>query len=103
MTLLADLLISTTLITLQPSQEPSAIAEVVMVNEMSNGSSDDGRYSLSIEGLTVDLVFTWDAGPFGADRVQVEPPRGIVCEPRDCILTVGEGHTAKVVLYWVLG
>ena len=103
MNLLADLLISTTLLTLQPSQEPGAAAEVVMHNELTNGPQDDGAYSMTLDGQSFGVRFEWDAGAYGADRVVIIPPRGMTCEPFTCDMMVPEGQTAKVVLFWVLG
>lgn len=99
---LSSIILSGTEIILQPSQEPGAIAEVIMDNKPMNGASDDGRYPLEIDGLAVWLVFTWDAGEGGQDRIQVDPPRGVLCVPVDCILTLQEGSRGKVLLYtWV--
>ena len=99
--LLIDL--SGTLITLEPSTDPAAVADVVMENNMVNGPQDEMGFVLEMDGLLVEGVFDWDAGIAGEDRVVVTPPLGMFCKPDDCTLTVIEGTTGRLRLYEYLG
>ena len=105
--LVADLLISGTVVTLRDTTEPGAIAEVVLQNWQANGPDDDGSYSLSgvIAGgraLDVGVVFTWDSGVDGADRITVIPPDGVACRPASCVLELPEGQEGRLFLFdWV--
>lgn len=99
--LLANL--SGTLITLQPSTDPAAVADVVMENRMVNGPQDEVSFVLEMDGLPVEGRFDWDAGMAGEDRVIVTPPLGMFCKPDDCTLTVIEGTTGRLRLYEYLG
>jgi hypothetical protein len=87
--LLLDL--SGTIITLQPSPDPAAVAEVVMDNVDLNDSRDNGTYPLSMPGLTVEVEFIWQHDASGDDAVVVLPPDGITCLPVDCTAVVPEG------------
>ena len=90
--------ISGTPVTLQPSTEPGAVAEVVMENISMNGPEDDGEYTLNLGEISVIAVFLWEADPVtGADRITVIAP-GYICEPRNCEMTVTEGGTGRVLL-----
>jgi hypothetical protein len=95
--LLLDL--SGTIITLQPSPDPGAVAEVVMENVELNDSMDNGTYPLAMPGLAVDVEFKWQADAYGSDAVIVTPPDGFVCIPENCTATVPEGMRGGVTLY----
>jgi hypothetical protein len=90
--------ISGTTVTMEPSQEPGAIAVVTMINVSLNGADDNGTYSLAMPGLLVDVIFTWDDGIWGEDSLTVIPPDGIVCRPSSCRMTVPEGLIGRVLL-----
>lgn len=85
-------------VTLEPSVDPAAFADVVFVNDMSNGESDTGDYILSQDGLQIGVAFTWDANFIGADRIVVTPPLGMTCQPVTCSVTVIEGMIGRVTL-----
>ena len=95
--LLLDL--SGTIITLQPSPAPSAVAEVVMENVDANHSGHNGFYPLSMPGLTVEVEFIWQYTGGGDDAVVVTPPDGFVCIPEDCTAVVPEGQRGGVTLF----
>lgn len=95
--------LSGTLITLEPSTDPAAVADVVMENNMVNGPQDEVGFVLEMEGLLVEGRFHWDAGSLGEDRVIVTPPMGMFCDPEDCALTVIEGTTGRLRLYDFVG
>jgi hypothetical protein len=89
-----------TTITLEPSSVPGEMAVVTLDNRLVNDGRDTGTYFLSIEGLTVEIDFTWDSDPLlGSDRIVVYPPDGIICLPEDCGVTVVEGFTGTVTLF----
>ena len=89
--------ISSTTVTIEPAEAP-AVARVTMHNRITNGPADSGVYSLAMDGLVVEVAFTWDAGPQGEDRVTVTPPAGYLCQPSDCAMTVAEGDSGVVLL-----
>ena len=92
------LTISGSSVTLEPSVDPAAFADVVFVNDLSNGASDTGDYILSQDGLTIGVAFTWDANFIGADQIIVTPPLGMTCQPVTCSVTVIEGMIGRVTL-----
>lgn len=93
-----------TTVTLAPSTEPGILATVTMDNRLVNQGRDDGSYTLSIDGLTVEAVFLWDADPvLGSDRITIIPPAGVTCNPEDCSVTVPEGQAGTITLYDYLG
>lgn len=93
--------ISGTHVTLGPTDHPRAVAEVVMRNSLTNGPHDNGTHAMAWDGLTVWVRFDWDAGHFGADRLTVTPPDGMICEPMDCAMTVDEmGQGVVYILEW---
>lgn len=91
--------LSGTVISLQPTTQPGAIAEVVMDNVYVNGVQDNGTSTLTMDGLSVAVTFEWDAGEGGSDAITVTPPDGIVCVPADCILIVPEEQSGALYLY----
>lgn len=89
-----------TTVTLEPSPVPGQLAIVTLQNQLVNGGTDNGTYTLTMDGLTVEIVFKWDEIPtLGADRITVIPPDGVTCIPEDCGVTVLEGLTGQVVLF----
>jgi hypothetical protein len=82
-----------TTVTLQPSDAPGAVAEVVMHNQAVNGLEDDGTYTLT-GAITVDVQFTWGSA---GDTITVTPPLGFIAFPET--ITVQEGATGVVVIY----
>lgn len=95
--------ISGSTVTLEPSADPAAFADVVFVNDLSNGPTDTGTYTLVQDGITVGVAFTWDANFIGMDQVVITPPLGITCLPVECMVTVIEGQTGRVTLFWYQG
>lgn len=94
--------ISGTIITLQHTTEPGAIAEVVMHNHINNSPLDNSRHELTLDGLTIDLRFEWNRSG-DDDAVIVTPPDGVLCIPADCVLMLPEGQGGKLILYEWLG
>lgn len=95
--------ISGSTVTLEPSADPDAFADVVMHNAPHNGPKDTGAYTLSQDGLAIGLSFVWDASFVGADQITVTPPTGMTCKPSDCTATVIEGQTGRVTLFQFVG
>jgi hypothetical protein len=94
--------LSGTVITLQPTDAPGAVAEVQMYNHAANGPDDNSSHTLTLDGLDVEVKFTWDAGGDQPDALVVTPPDGVLCDPADCTLILDEGATGRVVLFeWV--
>lgn len=101
--LTALLEISGTLITAEPATDPSDIAEVWINNQSMNTEKDNGIYPMPVEGLTVEVEFTWNAGKFGADRITLIPPLGVVCEPTNCTILILEGFEGMILLKYYAG
>lgn len=95
--------ISGSTVTLEPSADPAAFADVVMHNAPQNGPEDTGAYTLSQDGLIVGVWFVWDASFIGQDQITVTPPTGMTCKPSDCTATVIEGQTGRVTLFEFVG
>lgn len=87
-----------TIITLQPTEYPGAIAEIVMENVLVNGPQHEMTYQMNMGDIEVWVSFDWDRGS-EADAILVSPPDGILCVPSDCILTVPEEQTGVLYLY----
>ena len=96
-TLASILDLSGTVITLQPSAAPGAVAEVVIENINMNGPGDDGSYALDMGALSVGVAFKWDAVGT-SDRLTVTPPDGLICIPADCAVVVEEGKVGRVLI-----
>ena len=92
------LTISGSTVTLEPSADPAAFADVVFVNDLSNGPTDTGNYTLSQDGMTVGVRSTVYANFVGADQITVTPPLGMNCLPANCTVTVIEGQVGRVTL-----
>lgn len=95
--------ISGSKVTMEPPADPSAFADVVFYNDLSNGPTDTGAYILQDFGVVIGIKFTWDASFIGADQIIVTPPMGMTCIPVDCTVTVIEGQTGRVALFEFVG
>jgi hypothetical protein len=85
-----------TTITLQDTDHPEAVAEVVFRNEPVNGAHHNGDYTLRHGDLTVIVTFTWDMAG-NDDGIEVQPPSGFMAVPP--ILAVPEGATGTVLIF----
>jgi hypothetical protein len=82
-----------------PSRRPGALADVTFDNVPVNNQLDTGQTRRLVgQGLTVSVQFTYNADRFGADRVTLTPPDGVMCWP-SCEMTVMEGMAQTVTLY----
>ena len=87
-------------VTISPSDNPGEWAVVVFENRLVNDGSDNGEYALTYDGVSVPVIFTWEADPLlGSDRIEVIPPDGIICQPEDCGATVQEGAVGQIILF----
>ncbi len=94
--------ISGSTVTLQATDAPGAVAEVVFNNLSVNGSKDNGDYTLNLGDIVVSVTFVWESNVLtGADRITVSAP-GYTCEPVTCSAEVLEGQAGRVlILEWV--
>ena len=93
--------ISGTMVSLEPADAP-AVAVVTMHNVDLNGPMDNGSHWLTMPGMTVEIIFTWQADIWGQDSITVIPPDGMRCDPVNCTTTVMEGLTGHVwLLEWI--
>ena len=87
-----------TTITLRPSTEPGALAEVHFDNRNVNGPTDSGEYSLTMDGLALLFRFDWNADG-NDDAITVQPPEGVTCKPTSCVLSLPEDTEGTIWLY----
>lgn len=90
--------ISGTTITALPSTDPTVIAEVEIKNVASNTEKDNGVYPMAFEEIVFEVEFAYNDGEFGADRITINPPLGIICEPADCSALVLESFEGVILL-----
>ena len=95
--------ISGSTVTVQPTDEPGAVAEVVFDNQLHNSWADDGDYVAAMPGLSVGVRFAWEVNPFGSDAVTITPPDGLICDPASCRIEAMEGFTGRLILRDFLG
>lgn len=87
--------ISGSLLTLQATEAPGAVAEVELRNVPHNGSRDDGDYTVTLGPITAIVTFVWN--PHGSDdQITVYAP-GLLAIPET--LDVPEGTVGIVLLY----
>lgn len=92
-----------TTVTIQPTTEPGAIAEIIFRNISVNSPADEGTQEIDLNGLTVAVTFGWNIIA-DQDQIIVTPPDGVICEPRSCELTIPEDDTGTLYLKeWVGG
>lgn len=86
--------ISGSLVTLQPTDHPGAVAEIEFENNAVNGPADNSTFTLTLNEMEVRVEYTWNAEGGQNDRITVEPPEGFVAVPRTLDVTE---HTTGVV------
>lgn len=84
-------------ITVQATDAPGALAEVIFDNQDRNGPQDEGEHPLSGAGLTLSVLFDWDAHG-SSDRITLTPPEGVICLP-ECTLDLPERSVGSIMLY----
>lgn len=86
-------------ITLQPTEVPGAVAEVVFDNKTVH-SDEEARFDLTLDDLTVTVIALVGRG-LTPDRMTVIPPDGYIAEPPE--IDVAEDDLGRVVIYPYLG
>jgi len=86
-----------TYVTLRPSEDINAVADVVFQNEAVNFEKDNQTFTLRDNGVEVSVTYTYGLG-MTPDRIDVEPPEGLVCAPA-CSIDVREGGEDVIRLY----
>jgi hypothetical protein len=92
-----DLYMGATVVRIQPTEEPGAVAEIRYDNAEINSPGDVGSYSVTLDGITVQLEFGFNTAPGGQDSITVTPPPGFIAIPET--LTLPEGGSGVVYLY----
>ena len=90
---------TSTIVTLRPTTEPEAVAEIEFQNRAVNGRDDNSDYPLSDNGIDVIFRFRWNVGGGDADAIMVDPGPGRSCSPADCMLVVDEGSENILYIY----
>lgn len=86
-------------ITIRPTTAPGAVAEVIFANRTVH-SDDDLTFSLTLDGLTVEVYAQVGRG-LTPDRITVEAPPGFIAVPPE--LDVAEEKDGVILLYRYLG
>jgi hypothetical protein len=82
-------------VTIQPTAQPGAVAEVHIHDAYVNRQGDNGPYFVSWNGMTVMIEFTYNAA--GADHFVIVPPAGFMAVPPE--ISIPE-HEAEVILIY---
>ena len=90
--------ISGTIVDLRDTERPGALAEINMRNNLTNNAQDNGTFTLTHDGLTVEIEFVWDGADDGFDVIIVTPPEGVVCVPH-CRMEVKETYSDTLWLF----
>jgi hypothetical protein len=92
-----QLYLGATVVRLDATEAPGAVAEVLFHNAEVNQPHDAGGYAVTREGLTVDLRFEFNVDGGGADRIVILPPDGYIAIPDT--LTLPEGQRGRALIY----
>ncbi len=83
-------------VTLQPTSQPGAVAEVVFANQNIHTMLAE-EIELTMDGLTVRVLFERDVDYEASDRFTVTPPPGFIAIPDSLI--VPENGAGVIHLY----
>lgn len=83
-------------VTIQPTKQPGAVAEVVFANQNIHTLLSQ-TIELTLDGLTVTVLFERDVDYEASDRFTVTPPPGYLAIPES--LVVPENGAGVVVIY----
>jgi hypothetical protein len=86
-----------TTVRIQETEAPGAIAEIIYHNVEVNAPEDAGGYTVSFNGITVQIEYSVNVDLLGADSITVIPPAGIIAIPDS--LTLQEGYDGTILLY----
>ena len=91
---------SGSLVRLEPTDAPGAVAQIVIDNRPCNGPADNVTHPLTLGSVDVSVTFTWDA--VGAsDAVSVEAGPGLIAVPIE--LAVPEHEQGTILIYPLQG
>jgi hypothetical protein len=90
--------LSGTTIRIAPPTTQGAIAQVEFWNSPVNQAHHNGNYTVTGQGITLDVQFIWDHS-WTSDTIIVTPPDGVICDPHDCTLTLEESTGGTIWLY----
>jgi hypothetical protein len=76
-------------VTIQPTAQPGAVAEVVFLNTEVHGQFAYA-FDLTLDGITVSVAMEINAQGGAADRMTVTPPAGFIAVP-DSVLVPENG------------
>ena len=83
-------------VTIQPTAQPGAVAEVVFLNPEVHGQFAYA-FPLTLDGITVSVAMEINAQGGAADRMTVTPPEGYIAVP-DSVL-VPENGAGVIYVY----
>lgn len=92
-----DPMLGASTLTLRPSEQPEAVAEVEFYNADMNLYRDEMAYPMSLDGLEIEVDFEVNVDPLGSDRIRVRVPPGYYADPDT--LDVMEGQTGVVLIF----
>ena len=88
--------LSGSMVTMQDTDKPGAVAEVEFSNLPNNSERDNGTFEMTHNGITVAVTFTWNA--FGSpDQIEVTAPEGYVAIPP--VIEVSERGVGTIYLF----
>lgn len=89
--------VSGSIVRIQPTVRPGAVAEIQFENIDNNGPADNGSFPLVLDGLTAEIRFTWNIDDRTEDAITVTVPDGYVAVPPT--LVVPEHTTGTVLIF----
>jgi hypothetical protein len=72
-------------VTIQPTAQPGAVAEIVFLNTEIHGQFAYA-FDLTLDGLTVSVAMEINAQGGAADRMTVTPPEGYIAVPESVLV-----------------
>lgn len=64
-----------------PTTRQGAVAEVIFHNTNTNGHDDERRKTVTLNGMSVDVVFGFNVNAETHDRITIYPPDGFIAIP----------------------
>jgi hypothetical protein len=92
-----QLYLGATVVRLDATEAPGAVAELSFHNAEVNQPEDAGGYTVTRDGLTVTVEFEFNVDGGGADRIVILPPDGYIAIPDT--LTLPEGQRGTALIY----
>ena len=88
--------LSGSIVRLQPTMQPGAVAEVIFENRAVNSPIDVSTFPLDLAGVTVQITFRWNTNPAGDDEIVIETDPDHVVGRRDLVVHEGQSGTAYI-------